>query len=722
MSKSDIEILESLHPNVQRAIKKKWKDEKIENFRPVQEVAIPFIAQGKSCLVISPTAGGKTEAAILPVLSRIYDSASQNIGVHAIYIAPLKALLNDLAERIEDWLLLMEDISLFKWHGDVSAFHKNKQRKKPASILLTTPESLDVMLASVTIDKTEYFKHVASVIIDEAHYFAADSRGSQLASILERVQMYALEPIQRIGLSATIGNPKTVSIWLKGSVDNCEILTSKGIERKIDLEDIFINEENDNYQEELQAKLKAFTLYGKTVIFGNSKKDVEMTARLLEDNVPEVMVHHGSISKYLREGSEEWMRNNKKDAVISATSTLELGIDIGDLNRVIQKGHLPSVNSYLQRIGRAGRRDGKAHIILLSSTFEQFVLNMAMATLGAEGYCEPLHPSRRRYDILLQQLFMEILGNYGITADIFFEKTKKAYPFSEINRTDFNKLLIKWMELNLIITNGHLLLIGPAIEHRYGSRNFMELYSVFDTNEFFTVFNNEEEIGYLESWFAFTLKSGESVFQLAGRKWFVLEIISDLKRIYVKPAKDALPPVWRGGSYLQITYSVARRFQDILEGSFDITDKVKPEAAETIKLYRQSGGHSVVREGEIDFIKNGTDLWIETYAGTMINSVLSFVLTDAFPKIDATHSFIRLEVTSGEQTVQQITNTIYEFLGNLSSMSYEEWIHFLFRHLDNYQYSRFSEYIPKNYSVHHAAESYYLLDEVQMYAGRLKRI
>ncbi|MES0490251.1 MAG: DEAD/DEAH box helicase [Leptospirales bacterium] len=720
MGKSDIEILEMLHPTVQREIQKKWADSK-NFFRPVQREVIPVVVNGSCCLVISPTAGGKTEAALFPVLSNIFESASKTESIHAIFIAPLKALLNDLDLRIEGWLENLGDISIFKWHGDVSAFSKNKQKKNPASILLTTPESLDVMLASESINNKEYFKNVVSLVVDEAHYFAADSRGAQLSSSMERLQSFVSQPIQRIGLSATVGDPEAVATWLQGSGPDCEIINAAGNQRSVSVEHILINEEGENYGAILQHTLKDLTVSGKTIIFGNSKKDVEMTACILEVSGIHAMVHHGSVSKLLREETEEKMRTDDAHSVISATSTLELGIDIGDLNRVIQKDHLPSVNSYLQRIGRAGRRDGNAHIVLLTKTFEDFVLNMAMSSKGAEGYFEPLRPSRRRYDILFQQLLLEILGNYGINPDTFFNKIKSAYSFSEIKREEFDKLIEYWVSHDFLFNDGRVLLIGPIIEKKFSHKNYMELYAVFDVNENYTVLYNNEEIGFLESWFAFGLNSEESVFQLAGRKWAVQEIIEDLKCILVKPAADALPPAWSGGGLFRVEYEVARRFHDILASKYNVADQVSPNALQTLQLHTKRLGHNPVEEGKIGVTKMGTELWIETYAGTMINTVIAFCLCDSFPGLKVSHNFYRLEFKLRKIPIPKVLESIHEFISSLHSMTNEDWIKFLGRHLDKFHYSRFSDFIPTIFSVHHAAESFYVLDDLKKFASLCKK-
>ena len=712
---NDREILNLLNPRIQSAIKKKWHQN--GKFREVQKQSIPVIVKEKSCLIISPTAGGKTEAALIPLFSNIYNYGFEDQKVQAIYIAPLKALLNDLDNRIIEWTDYLEDLTIFKWHGDVSTSLKKKQINKPATILLSTPESLDVILASNKIDNQNYFSNVHTIIIDEAHYFAKDSRGAQLSSINERIQYFSQHTIQRIGLSATVGDPERVALWLQGSGAIAEIIKTDDIDRELDLKNILIDD-TLNKNNDLQSELFDLVKSGKSIIFGNSRRDVEMTARLLNESKIDVLVHHGSISKYLREEAEELM-SVSKHSVISATSTLELGIDIGDLNRVVQKGLLPSVNSYLQRIGRAGRKDGKAQIALITDNFEDFVLNLSFASLGMEKYNEPLRPSKKRYDIFFQQLLLEILSNYGISLKSFYEKVKKSYSYQEITYSDIEELIEFWKSENYLQMDKSSFLIGSVIEKRFSSKNYMELYSVFDSNTFFEVFYEQEEIGVIEEWFAFSLIPGESFFQLAGRKWFVNEIFQEDKRVNVLPSKDGLPPNWSGGGMYLIEYKVARRYQDVLERAFDISKVINHNDLETFNLYLKSRGHSVVPEGKIGLLKTGKEYWIQTYAGTMINQVITFILNEAFPNAKIVFNFKQIDISDKNITRDDIILIIRKRFYDIKKMKIDDWLLFLSKHLTNFHYSKFSEYVPDKFSVKYAASSFFILDEFKDFLDKL---
>ncbi len=716
MSAEDLDTLRMLHPAVQRAIQQNWAAAGITQFRPIQRKAIPSISAGSNCLILSPTAGGKTDAAFLPAISRAYESATATPGVHVIFVAPLKALLNDLEVRLQVWLAHMSDVSVFKWHGDVSAVRKTGQLRKPAAILLTTPESLDVLLARKDVKASEYFTNLQTFIVDEAHYFAADSRGAQLISEFARIENMIGRRVQRVGLSATVGDPPTVASWLGEGV---EVLAVDPAPRQLQFHCEWVDDASPEYQTRLSKLLRNLTARGKSIVFGNSRRDVELTARLLESAGANVMAHHGSVSKLLREDYEEQMRTNTGDCVISATSTLELGIDIGDLHCVIQKDRLPNCNSFLQRIGRAGRKTGIAEIGLVAGDFEDYIFNLAVASLGcSDRYCEPLRPSRRRYDILFQQLLLSSLASYGISSRRFWESVAGAYCFSEITQADFRTLTEHWLDLEYLrYESPDLLLIGPVIEKEYGVRNFMELYSVFDVNEHFTVVYDRDEIGYVESWFALSLHEGEAVFQLAGRKWRVLSVNRDLKRIDVRPTGDALPPNWRGGALVRVERKTARRYHDILCGLYMPDILLSPAQQKWLHETLRGFGRSPMRENEMSIQSTGPQTTLETYAGTMLNQVLSFGLKAALPAAQVSFDFKEIWVKQRGLQADAVISAVRAFAAEILAMQEPAWINFLEGRLEDFKYSRFSRFVPAAYSARYAATACFELEEVQTWLG-----
>ena len=379
-------IFESLAPFIQEYIYRNgWTE-----IRPIQVAACDLVFNTKSnILLASGTASGKTEAAFLPVLTDIYNNPSKSISV--LYISPLKALINDQFIRIED-MLKETEIKVHKWHGDVAQNAKNKALKNPSGIMQTTPESLEAMLMRNPGNVLNLFSDLRYIIIDEVHYFMNDDRGLQLLCILERIQRIIQKEPRRIGLSATLGDYEIAKNWLsQGTKRMCEMPEIPEEKRKIRLgvkyyqikeeenqkeiiEESEMQDEQESFEETEEPKEKSVsildyykdlyeqTLNRKCIIFSNSKSEVESNIAHLKRiakirHTKDVyFVHHASISTTLRKQAEETMKQEDELAVTGATLTLELGIDLGKLDRIVQTGSPFTVSSFVQRLGRSGRR------------------------------------------------------------------------------------------------------------------------------------------------------------------------------------------------------------------------------------------------------------------------------------------------------------------------------------------------------------------------------
>ena len=347
-------VFERLAPFIQEYIYLNgWSE-----IRPIQVAACDIILNTEDNLLLSSgTASGKTEAAFLPTLTDIYENPSKTIAI--LYISPLKALINDQFIRIED-MLKETEIKVHKWHGDVPQNLKNKVLKNPSGIMQTTPESLEAMLMRNPGYIIKLFSDLRYIIIDEVHYFMNDDRGLQLLCIFERIQRLIKSEPRRIGLSATLGDYELARKWLSsGTRRNCAIPDVGEEKRKIRLGvkyyEIEENEEETsilNYYKDLYDK----TLNKKCIIFSNSKSEVESNIAHLKkiakmNNTKDIYyVHHANISNALRRQAEEQMKLEDENAITGATLTLELGIDLGKLDRIVQTGSPFSVSSFIQRL------------------------------------------------------------------------------------------------------------------------------------------------------------------------------------------------------------------------------------------------------------------------------------------------------------------------------------------------------------------------------------
>ena len=350
--------------------------------RDIQEISIPTLVEGKKDLIIAAaTASGKTEAAFLPIVSNLaWAEMKPGEGFGALYISPLRALINDQFNRMES-LCDDLDIPVVKWHGDASASAKANARKKPQGIVLITPESLEALLMLRGVEGSRYFSKLHYIVVDELHAFIDSPRGKQMQSLLHRIEKMAGRRIPRIGLSATLADMSSASMFLRPlDGENVEILQSgsTGQELKLQVRGIIqplkktkdeIAEEKNHEEEKNTLSMICDHLYStlrgsRNLIFAGSRQRVELVSAKLNDLcaknvVPnEFFAHHGSLSKAYREDAEQRMKEDKLPTSIVCTTTLELGIDIGNITSVAQIGPGHTVSGMRQRLGRSGRRAG----------------------------------------------------------------------------------------------------------------------------------------------------------------------------------------------------------------------------------------------------------------------------------------------------------------------------------------------------------------------------
>jgi ATP-dependent Lhr-like helicase len=356
-----VSSVEKLDPLVQHHIVNTlgWRE-----LRDLQELSIEPILQGHHCVLIAPTAGGKTEAALLPVLSRLCSANWAPLSI--LYVCPLKALLNNLAIRLDRYTAMVGRRSAM-WHGDIPSNQRSRIRREPPDILLTTPESLEAMLVSPQPEGREMLQGVRIVVVDEIHAFASDDRGWHLLAVLERICRLAAREIQRIGLSATVGNTDQILAWLAG---HCEGPRSATKPPAVKAADADVTVDFVGGLSNAAIVISRLHRGEKRLVFCDSRSQVEELAGLLRGHGVQIYVSHSSLSVEERRAAETAFAAGS-DCVIVATSTLELGIDVGDLDRVIQIDAANTVASFLQRLGRTGRRHGLARNCLFPGHLRQ---------------------------------------------------------------------------------------------------------------------------------------------------------------------------------------------------------------------------------------------------------------------------------------------------------------------------------------------------------------
>jgi ATP-dependent Lhr-like helicase len=479
--------------------------------RPVQLQSIDALLDGKNAVILAPTAGGKTEAAFFPMLSLMDDHDWRPVSV--LYLSPIRALLNNQEDRVSRYAGLIGRRA-FKWHGDTAQGPRKRFLADPTDILLITPESLEAMLMSARVPTREIFAGLRAVIIDEVHAFADDDRGAHLSALLERVTRFCGKDLQRVGLSATVGNPDEILRWIQGSSQReATIVNPGGAKREPELSVDYVgNLENAARVVELLHPGK------KRLVFVDSRRQAEQLGHLLRERDVLTFVTHGSLSARERHEAERAFEEGK-ECVIVATSALELGIDVGDLDHVLQIDSPPGVASFLQRMGRTGRRGGAANCTFLATKDDALLQASAIVRLFRQGFVEPVRPSVHAYHILAHQLMALAVQHGGVPPGDWWAWLEGATAFRDVTDEDRQAMVSHMLQAEILADQDGKLWLGREGERRYGKANFRELYAVFDAPRMITVRTGSDEVGVVDAKFLAAIDSyaERGAFMLGGR-------------------------------------------------------------------------------------------------------------------------------------------------------------------------------------------------------------
>jgi ATP-dependent Lhr-like helicase len=605
--------IDRLHPHLQHAI---VHDLGWRSLRPVQELTIEAVLDGCNSVVLAPTAGGKTEAAIFPLLSRVLAEGLQPVSV--LYVCPIRALLNNQEERLQSYARMV-GLDVFKWHGDVSANLKKKFREAPTHILTTTPESLEVMLISDRADARKALAGLAAVVIDEVHAFAGDDRGAHLAALLERLVAVCGKDIQRIGLSATVGNPLVIGEWLRGS--------SKRPFRLVDPPKAPAHRDlHVEFCEDLGHAANGISQVArgkKSLVFVESRSKAEKVGQALSGSGVEVFIHHSSVSRADRALAEEQFAKGQNTAIV-CTSTMELGIDVGDLDQVIQVDAPSTVASFLQRLGRTGRRaNTRANCTFFCLSPESLLQTVALLRLAESGWVEDVRPASQAMHVLAHQVMALVLQEGGTSRHRILPWIENAYPFSSIGEDRLQRLIDTMLERSILYEADGVLSLGQRGEKLYGRKNFFELYAVFTAPPVMRVQHGKEEVGYIQALFVsmHDRNQGPLCFRLAGRAWEVGQIDWSKGTLHVRPAQGGRVPNWLG---LPGTLSsrLCETMRDALLHELQESAWLSPVAARELGCLRESYA-GVLEEGTATLEDRTDGITWHTFAGGAVNRLLA---------------------------------------------------------------------------------------------------
>jgi ATP-dependent Lhr-like helicase len=541
-----------------------------------QEKTIPKILEGKNVLLISPTATGKTEAAFLPVLSMLLHGQQGTPGIKVLYITPLRALNRDMMERLEWWCNNL-DIKLAVRHGDTETKERTRQARSPPDILITTPETLQAILPGWLM--RQHLQQVRWVIIDEVHEMADSKRGSQLVLALERLRSMMGREFQTIGLSATIGSPERVAQFLVGKGRSVEIVHVP-VARMMHLKIIFPKPDSEDFKlssqlythPEVASRLRIIrdliSKHKSVLLFTNTRAISEVLAsrfKVWDIDFP-VSIHHGSLAKPSRIAAEKGLKNGELKGLV-CTSSLELGIDVGSIDLVIQYMSPRQVTRLIQRVGRSGHRIGRiAEGIIVTMDSDDSLEALAIAKKALKEDLEPVEIPPKPYDALAHQIAGLLLKNRRLEFNEILEMFRNAYPYEDLTIEDIEKILrymhqrfprLAWVSFEDKVA------LKPRTTKALFEYYFENLSMIPEEKQFLVVDESSDSaVGVLDE--AFMAEYGKlgTKFIIRGSPWQILHVSEE--KVYVKPVDDPTGaiPSWIGEE-IPVPFEVAQEVGSI---------------------------------------------------------------------------------------------------------------------------------------------------------------
>ena len=603
-----------LHPALQHHIVNSlgWRD-----LREVQSLSIEAFLTGANLVILAPTAGGKTESAFFPLISQMLEESWPGISI--LYVSPIKALLNNQEERLDKYMRLVGRRAAL-WHGDTPQGERKRILSEQPDCLLTTPESLEVMLVSQKIDHHQFFRNVRVVVIDELHAFAGDDRGWHLLSVFSRIRRIANRDIQRIGLSATVGNPQEMLGWLSsGSERPQEVVWPQGHDSK--QPDVQLD-----YVGSLANAAKVISLLHrgeKRLVFCDSRSRVELLAVSLRQYGIDTFVSHSSVGIDERRQAEEAFAQ-RQNCVIVATSSLELGLDVGDLDQVIQIDAPGSVSSFLQRMGRTGRRaETTRNCLFLATSDEGLLRAAALIELSQRGYVESVQAPPFPYHILAQQLMALILQERGIGKSQWFPWIESVPGFAEMTPERVAELVEFMVTKGLLWSDDGILAFAPEGEATFGRRNFMDILSVFTSPPLFKVMSGQKELGNVHESTFYRKEEGPAILALAGRSWKTKHLDWKRRIAHVEPTDKKGRSRWLGEGQM-LSHAICQSIRRILASEEDALAWSRRAVEQFAELRDE---HPWVSDDTTSLVHqpNGEIRWW-TFAGDIANTLLADTL------------------------------------------------------------------------------------------------
>ena len=566
-----------------------------------QEKTIPKILEGKNVLLISPTATGKTEAAFLPVLNMLLLTPEMPLGIKILYITPLRALNRDLLERLEWWCNNL-DIKLTVRHGDTTTQERRMQALSPPDVLITTPETLQAIMPGRIMRR--HLQQTRWVIVDEVHEMADSKRGSQLSLALERLRWITGKEFQMIGLSATIGSPKKVAQFLVGNGREVEIVRVP-VARLMSLKVLFPQPQPEDYKlasaiythPEVATRLRIIRKYieqhKSVLLFTNTRAIAEVLAsrfKVWDIDFP-VSIHHGSLAKPSRIAAERGLKDGDLKGLV-ATSSLELGIDVGRIDMVIQYMSPRQVTRIIQRVGRSGHRIGRmAKGLIITMDSDDTLEAMAIARRAGEENLEPVDVPKKPFDALAHQIIGILMKKRRWYFYEIYDLFRKAFPYADLSVEDVERVLTymhsRFPRFAWVSFEDKLAIKPRSTKAMY--EYYFENLSMIPAEKKYLVVDDKSEgaVGVLDEAFVAEYGKPGVKFIIRGSPWQILNVYGD--QIFVKEVDDPTGaiPSWVG-EQIPVPFDVAQEvgwIRGFVEEQIGEGAEVEEIAAKLVERY-----------------------------------------------------------------------------------------------------------------------------------------
>jgi ATP-dependent Lhr-like helicase len=587
-----------------------------KSFLPIQEKAIPVILKGHNTLIVAPTGSGKTEAAVFPVLSLMLKRRREGAlgdGIKTIYISPLRALNRDIIWRIEK-LIEKLGFKVMVRHGDTTYVQRREFLRRPPDFSIMTLESLSLLLSATP---RSLWKNVQWIIVDEVQEFLESERGSELSIVLERLRRKSVKKIQTIGLSATLSRKsldEARHLLVGGRrIEVVSALEGKEYEIKVDV--VKVNREEDLFDKMAERISNIINnVKGSVLVFVNTRSTAEALGRKLRELLGEnlVRVHHGSLHRELREEAERLFKEGKIKALV-ATSSMELGVDIGNVDLVIQFMSPRQVITMTQRAGRAGHRlneVSRAIIVVPDNLFEVLEAGV-IAFRTSKGDLEDLEAHKKPYDALAHQIAGMVIESSPLSVEEIYDLVTSTYPYESLTLDELEELLNYMDSIKIIKFDKEKALIKEGRR----TRSYFYRVSMIPPEQDYIVVDivSDNKIGEINERFIelMAFKGNEKSrlkFVLGGKLWEILDVDPDQAKVLVKPVGEVegyVIPSWQG-ELIPVSYKVAREVCALLSLAMD-----SPESARS--LLRLRGIPEEYLEEIVRSAQKTAEVWGEPY-------------------------------------------------------------------------------------------------------------